>query len=154
LGFVEAMDFVHEEDGALAELAAAFLGRGNRRADIGHPGQHRVDRDKMRPRGIGDDARQCGLAGAGGAVEDDRGELIGLDGAAQQPPRPYDVLLTDELVQRARPHPRGQGRLLLGQLLATGLKQIGGLVHSLIVAHMARKLEGGDAPARSESVKA
>ena len=125
------MNFIHEEDGALAELAAAILGGGDGGADVGHAGQHRVDGDEVRPCGVGDDARQRGLAGAGRPVEDHRAELVGLDRAAQQPARPHDVLLADELVQRARAHPGGKRRLFLGQFLAAGIEEIGigGLGH-------------------------
>ncbi len=141
LGLVEAVDLVDEEDGALAELAAALLRGGDGGADVGHAGQHGVDGDEMRPRGVGDDARQGGLAGARRAVEDDRAELVGLDGAAQQPARADDVLLADELVQGARAHARGEGRLLLGQFLAAGIEEIGigGFGHGDIVARRNRE---------------
>ena len=133
LRLVEAVNFIHEEDGALAELAAAILGGGDGGADVGHAGQHGVDGDEVRPRGVGDDARQGRLAGARRPVEDHRAELVGLDRAAQQPARPHDVLLADELVQGARAHPGGERRLFLGQFLAAGIEEIGGLVHKTIV---------------------
>ena len=93
-------------------------------ADVGDPGQHRVDGDEVAAGGVGDDARQGRLAGARRTVEDHRAELVRLDGPAQQAARADDVLLADELVQRARPHPRRQRRLLLGQFLAPGVKEI------------------------------
>ena len=65
----------------------------------------------MGARRVGDDLRQRRLAGAGRPVEDEAAQLVGLDGAAQQPPRPDDVLLADVLVQRARAHARGQRRV-------------------------------------------
>ena len=76
--------------------------------------------------GVGDDAGQGGLAGAGRAVEDHAAELVGLDGAAQEPARADDVLLADELVQRARPHARRQRLFLLDQLLAAVVEEAGG----------------------------
>ena len=93
-------------------------------ADVGDAGEHGVDGDEVGAGGVGDDARQGGLAGAGRAVEDDRAELVGLDGAAQEPPGPDDVLLADELVEGARAHARGQRRLALDQFLAAGVKQV------------------------------
>ena len=136
LGLVEAVDFVHEEDGALGELAAAILRGGDGRANVRDAGQHGVDGDEVRPRGVGDDARKGGLAGAGRPVEDDGAELIGLDRAAQQPARPDDVFLADELVERARAHPRGEGRFFFSQLGATGVEKAVRLVHGLIVARV------------------
>ena len=146
LRLVEAVDLVHEEDGALAELAAALLRVGDGGADVGHAGQHRVDGDEVRPRGVGDDPRQRGLARARRPVEDHRAELVGLDGAAQQPARPHDVLLADELVQRARAHPRGERRFLLGQLLAAGVEKVGvgGFGHGDIVARRSREGNWGN----------
>ena len=61
---------------------------------------------------VGDDHGQRGLAGTGRPPQDDgREKPVGFDGAAQELARPDDVLLADELVQRARAHPGGQGRL-------------------------------------------
>ena len=151
LGLVEAVDFVDEEDGALGKLAAAFLRGGDGRADVRDARQHGVDGDEVAARGVGDDARQRGLAGAGRPVEDDGAELVGLDRAAQQPARPDDVLLADELVERARAHPGGEGRFFLSQLGATGVEKAVRLVHGLIVARVRAnwKLEAG-AERRSE----
>ena len=145
LGLVEAVNFVHKEDGALGKLAAAILRGGDGRANVCDARQHGVDGDEVRPRGVGDDARKRGLAGAGRPVEDDGAELIGLNCAAQQPARPDDVFLADELVERARAHPRGEGRFFFSQLGATGVKEAVGLVHDLIVARVRGnwKLEAG-----------
>ncbi len=143
LGFVEAVHFVYKEDGALPELAAAILRGGDGRADVGDAGQHRVDGDEVRPRGVGDDARQRGLAGAGRPVEDHRAELVGLNRATQEAAWPHDVLLADELVQRARPHPGGERRFLLGQLRSAGVEEVGGLVHGGDCSTGSWKLEAG-----------
>ena len=48
------------------------------------------------------------LPGARRPVEDERLDAVGLDGAAQQLPRPEDMRLADKLSQVARPHPRRQ----------------------------------------------
>ena len=56
-------------------------------------------------------AREAGLAGPRRPPEDQRGEPVGLDRAAQELPGPDDLDLPDVLVERARPHPRGK-RLL------------------------------------------
>ena len=79
----------------------------------------------MRPGRVGDDAGQRRLAAAGRAEEDQRGDAVGFDGAAQQLARPQDVRLPDELVERARAHPVGQ-RSFFG-LVARGsvLEEVG-----------------------------
>ena len=56
----------------------------------------------------GDDVGQRGLAGARRAVEDHAGQPVGLEHPPQQLARPDEMLLADELVERARPHPHGQ----------------------------------------------
>ncbi|OQA43300.1 MAG: hypothetical protein BWY52_01914 [Chloroflexi bacterium ADurb.Bin325] len=124
LRLVEAVHLVHKEDGALAELAAALLGLCDGLADIVDAREHRVDGDEMAARGIGDDACEGRLARARRPVEDERAELIRLDRAAQQAARPHDVRLADELVQRARPHARGERSLLLGQLRSAHGEQV------------------------------
>ena len=58
--------------------------------------------------------------------------MVGLDGAAQQPARPDDMLLADELVQRARAHPRRQRRFLLQPFLVGLVKE----VHRTSIAQM------------------
>ena len=65
---------------------------------------------------MGDDRGQRGLAGAGRAEEYGAGQPVGLYGAAQQPSLADDVLLTDEFVQRARPHSVGERRVVAGVL--------------------------------------
>ncbi len=125
LRLVEAVDFIHKEDRLLAVQPAALLRHRHGVADVLDPGQHGVDGDEMGGRGVGDDARQGGLAAAGRPPEDDRRQLVGLNRAAQQTARPNDVFLADELVQRARAHARGQRRLVSGRLLAAQIEQGG-----------------------------
>ena len=89
LRLVEAVDFVHEQDGALPELAAPLLRHGDGLPDVVDAGQHRVDGDEVGAGGVGDDTRQGRFAGARRAVEDHRTELVGLDarGGAVGPAR-------------------------------------------------------------------
>ena len=133
LRLVEAMHLVHEEDGFAAIQAALALGCVDGFANVLDAGQHCVERDEMGAGGVGDDARQGGLAGARWAIEDHTAELVGLDGAPQQASRSNDVVLADILVQRARPHARGQ-RLFAGdQFLTLMIKKVGAC-HASIVA--------------------
>ena len=48
----------------------------------------------------GDDARDGGLSGAGGAVKDHVGDAAALDGAAEHPPRGQQMLLPAHIRQR------------------------------------------------------
>src|SRR5690606_31074748 len=52
--------------------------------------------------------RQRRLAGAGRAEKDQRAEAVGFEHAVQQLAFAQEVLLADELLERAGPHPRGQ----------------------------------------------
>ena len=57
----------------------------------------------------GDDVGEGALSGSGGAVEDDGGQLIGLDGAAEVGAGTDDLVLADELIEGVRAHARGEG---------------------------------------------
>ena len=48
--------------------------------------------------GVGNDRGERGFARAGRAVKNQRGELIGLNGAPQQAARPENVVLADVFV--------------------------------------------------------
>jgi hypothetical protein len=74
--------------------------------------------------GVGDHVGQGRLAHAGRPPQDDRTEPVGFDRTAQQPPAPHDLVLPDEFIQRARPHPDGQRRVFFGALGARVIEQI------------------------------
>ena len=59
---------------------------------------------------VGDDARQRRLAGARRSPEDDRLQAIALDRFAQRLAGREQLLLADELVERARTHALGERR--------------------------------------------
>ena len=98
LGLVEAVDLVDEEDGFAAVQLAQLTGFINGLANVGDPGQDGVDGNKMGAGGVGDDGRECGFARAGRAVENQGGELVGLNGAPQQAARAENVVLADVFV--------------------------------------------------------
>ena len=99
------MDLVDEQHGALA--GGAQLARVAHHApQIGDAGADRRDRREMRAGLLRDDARERRLAGSGRSPQDHRRNLIGLDRAAQRAARADDLLLADELFERARPHAR------------------------------------------------
>ena len=107
LGFVEAVHFVHEDDGAGAILAGA-LGVGHDLLDFLDAAQHRGELDEV---GVGharDDLGQRGFADAGRSPEDERAGIVALDLHAQRLAGRENVLLPDEFVERARTHAIGQ----------------------------------------------
>ena len=59
---------------------------------------------------LADDRGDGRLAGAGRSPEQQRHRLVALDQLAQRRPGGPQLLLPDELVERARPHPHGQRR--------------------------------------------
>ncbi len=83
-------------------------------------GRRRVHLAKAAPGLIRNNVRQCRFARAGRAVKNHGAEPIGLQQSAQQLARPEEMLLADELVQSARPHPRRE-RLGAAQVFFMGL---------------------------------
>jgi len=76
------------------------------------------------PGAAGDDPRQGCFAHARRPVQDQVADAVGGDGPAQQAPGAQDPLLTDKVVEAARPHPIGQGGHSGEQGLAMVLKEI------------------------------
>jgi hypothetical protein len=119
------MDLIYQQDGALPVVLAPFLCFADHPPDVGHAGHHRIQRLEVRARAVGDDARQGGLARPRRPPEDDRAKQpVGFNRAAQQLSRPDDVLLTDELIQRARAHAGSQRRFNLLQLGSRIIKEV------------------------------
>ena len=99
------MDLVDEQHGAPA--GGAQLARvGDDAAQVGDAGADRGERGEVRAGLVRDDPRERRLSGPRRPPEDHRGYLIGFDRAPQRAARPDDLLLADELVERARAHPR------------------------------------------------
>ena len=110
LGFVEAMHFVHEDDGA-ASGAAGVFGGGHHVLDFADAAEHRAEGHEFGVRAAGDQARQRGLAAAGRSPEDHRAEVIALDGYAQRLAGAEQCLLAGELLEGARAHALGERRV-------------------------------------------
>ena len=70
--------------------------------------EHRAHRLEVRARQAADHERQRRLARAGRPPEDQRAQLVLLDRAAQRPAGPEDLLLAEDLVERARAHALGE----------------------------------------------
>ena len=131
LGLVEPVYLVDEQGGPVVVEAAPVLGLLHGPAYIGDPGEDGVDGGEVGLGRVGDDVGQRRLAGAGGPVEDQGGELVGLDGPSQEAARTQDVVLAHELVEGARPQPGGQGLVPLQGFPPAGLEEIQGLARRL-----------------------
>ena len=109
LGFIETMDFVHEQNRGLA-LVFEAIGRGGQHAPhIRHVGFHAAESLEFALGLAGDDLRQRRFARARRPVENQRLDAVGLDRAAQQLSRAEDMRLPHEFAQVPRTHPRGKG---------------------------------------------
>src|SRR5829696_5344729 len=107
LGAVEAVHLVDEQQRALAHLAP-----GARRVEylleVGDAGKHRGNLLEMQLGGVGQQPRHGGLAGAGRSPEHQRAERARRQHARQRAVGTEDVILADDVGQRARAQPIGQ----------------------------------------------
>lgn len=109
LGFVEAVDFVDEEDGGLVSEGLKSAGGFDFCADFGDVGFDSVEGFKAGAGGAGDDIGEGGFSSAGRAVENEGGEAVGLDGATEEFTLGEDVLLARDLGHGAGTHAGGEG---------------------------------------------
>lgn len=79
LGFVEAVDFVEEEDRFFAGGFFAVDGLLEGAADFGGVVLYSAELDEVGVGGLGDEVGEGGFAGAGWAVEDEGGEGAGVE---------------------------------------------------------------------------
>jgi hypothetical protein len=111
LRFVKAVDFVDEQNGALAGIFLAIAGGGKDAPHVGDIGFDTAEAFELAPRLIRDDLRERSFAGAGRAVENQRLNAIGFNSAAKKLAGREDVFLPGEFVEIARTHARSE-RLL------------------------------------------
>ena len=124
---VEAVDLVDEQDRAAGGREQAALGGLDLPAQVLDRPRDGGDLDELGVRAVGDDARERGLARARGPVEDDRGERVVLDGAAQPAAGPHRLGLPDEAVERGGPHAgRERGVLVPARVLYVGEERLHG----------------------------
>ena len=107
LCLVEAVDLVEEED-RRPPAGPALAGAGDHLSHLGAPGLDRGQLLERRVGVLGRQPRERGLAGSRRAIEDHRMRVAGLERDAQRRARREQVLLADELVQRARSHAGGE----------------------------------------------
>ena len=109
LGLVEAMDFIHEQDRALALDDSTLLGGLDQPAQFRNPAGDGREGLEVGLGMRGNQAGEGGLARAGRSPEDQGRQGVLLDGEPKRPPRAEDVVLPDQLVERPWPHPIRQG---------------------------------------------
>ena len=109
LGRIEAVHLIDEQDRAQAVALQPLAGGLHLGSQLLHAREHGVEAGEVGAGGVGDDARQGGLAGARGAVQDQVAHPVGGDGAAQQPAVAEDRLLAGEFLKGARAHAIRQG---------------------------------------------
>ena len=114
LRFVEAMDFVNEQDGRRADVFEAVGGGGEHAAHVGHVGFHAAEPLELALGLPRDDLCERGFARARRPVKNQRLNAIRINGAAEQLAGREDVRLPDEFIQRAWTHPGGE-RLVAGR---------------------------------------
>ena len=126
----EAMDLVEEQNRSLPPFAETLPGTLDRLADVLHAGIH-CRQLLERPVGA---ARNCErerrLSRAGRTPQQRRGQPVGLDETPQWLVRPDEMILSHDVVDRARPQPSCQrcsrSALLLGgdseQIVAHGVR--------------------------------
>jgi hypothetical protein len=107
LSFVEAVNFVDEDNGACAILPGA-LGVGHDLLDFFDPGEHGGELDELRFRHVGDNFCERSLASAGRSPEDERPGVVALDLNAQRFAGTDEMLLAGVFFERARAHAVGQ----------------------------------------------
>ena len=95
------MDLVEEQDRALPSLAEAVAGVLDGRPDVLHSGVHRRELLEGASGAAGDGERKRGLAGSGWAPEQHRRQPVALDERPQRPSRADEMLLADDVVERA-----------------------------------------------------
>ena len=107
LGFVEAMDFVNEDDGALAGAGFAF-GVGHDFFNFFDAGGDGAEGDEFAFGEARDEAGEGGFAAAGRSPEKHGGEIIGFDLHAEGFAGAEEFFLADEFIEGARTHAFGE----------------------------------------------
>ena len=107
----EAVNLVHEQDRAHAAGHETALCGVNLSAQVLDGARDGRDLGELGVRGVGDDARERGLARAGRPVEDHAREHVVLDGAPQPRVRAHGLRLAHVLGEGLRAHAHGQRRV-------------------------------------------
>ena len=113
LGLGEPVHLVDEEHRALAVLAQAAPGLGQRLPHVLHAGGRGREGDEVLGRGVRQQVGECRLPRAGGAPQDRRAHPVGLGQHPQRGAGADEVLLAHDLIERAGPEASRERRLAL-----------------------------------------
>src|SRR5882672_666112 len=123
LGFVEAVNFVDEDDGAVA--AAGFLfGDGHDFLDFLDARENGAERDKFRTRQARDETRERRFSAARRSPEKHGAEIVVFDLNAQGFARAEKFFLADEFIERARAHALGERLIGGGNVGLSGVRKM------------------------------
>ena len=111
LGAIEAVDLVDEQDGAQAAMDQTLVGFRDDLAQIRHRAADGRDFHERCVCGVRNHASERGLAGTCGPIEDDGRERVVLDRRPKPGAFADRLLLSDQLVERARTHTHGKRRV-------------------------------------------
>jgi hypothetical protein len=109
LRFVEAVDLVHEQHRARAPMPAQPIRTGDDLLDLFDARGDRADRHELGADHVGEQSRECRLAGARRAPKDQGMERAAIDRLPQRSAGPQQLILPDEFLERARSHALGEG---------------------------------------------
>src|SRR5439155_3116656 len=153
LGLVEAVDLVHEEERRRAARLLLQPRALDHLAHLLHSGRHGAERDEMAPALLRQQARQGRLSGPRRTPEDEGRKLAARNGAPEETPGLEEILLTHELLERARTHALRQRRPAGAALLVFG-KEIEGIGHASLAPRLSGKeLEDLDAHRDSRALR-
>ncbi len=119
LSFVEAMNFVDEDDGAMAG-AGFMLGHGHDFLDFLDAGEDGAEGNEFGTCQSGDKAREGGFPAAGRAPEEHRTKIVVFDLNAEGFSRAEKFFLPNKFIERARTHAFGK------RLVGGGYVRLGG----------------------------
>ena len=108
LALVEAVDLVDEKQRLAPVQAQPLPGFGHHRADLRHAAHDCRNGHDLRADALGEDAGKTCLAAARRSPEQDGPEPAVIYGAPDRASFADQRLVTDDLVERPRPHARGQ----------------------------------------------
>ena len=107
LGFVEAVHFVHKQNGAPAALPRHF-GLGDGFADVFHARKHGGNRQKLRVKPLRHNPRQRGFADARAAPQNHRMRLAARQRNGKRLASARQVFLPEHFGKRVRAQPFGK----------------------------------------------
>ena len=104
LRFIEAVNFVNEKNGGFVAQFLPSIGLFDFSANLGDIRLYTIERLEAGAGAASNDGGEGGLAGSRRAVEDEGGEAVALDGAAEELAFGEDMLLSSHFGEVARTH--------------------------------------------------